>query len=132
MTSMLLTLRQGFPATPATGSGACRLGRAVDIDGSGRTSCSGGRCRERRGRTLGRSVFLAAIARRDLLLRRVFGCLFYGHLAGQRPVAGHERGHLLEAVAIPLLELDHPRALVVGAARLDRREETRGAELLDS
>src|SRR5512138_167395 len=77
------------------------------------------------------SAILAAIARRELLFRGVLARLFLGHLAGQRSIARHERRHLLEAGPVPLLELHHPRAFMVFAARLDRGEESAGAELLD-
>src|SRR5690242_21961812 len=80
--------------------------------------------------TIGRLHFLAAIARRDLLLGRVLHRALLDHLAHERAVAGHERRELMEARAVPLLELDHARALVVAAARLDRREQAGRAELL--
>src|SRR5438477_9584550 len=67
---------------------------------------------------------LAAVARRDLFLRRVLCSGFLDHLANHFTVAGHERRDLLEAVAVPLLELHHSRAFVIRAARLYRREET--------
>src|SRR5215467_10942014 len=79
-----------------------------------------------------RSVFLAAVAQRDLLLGRVLRRLLFRHLPGHRAVAGHESRDLLEAGAVPLLELDHPRALVIGAACLDRWEEARRTQLLDA
>src|SRR5437660_7077629 len=75
---------------------------------------------------------LAAVARRDLFFRRVLCSGFLDHLANHFTVAGHERRYLLEAVAIPLLELHHSRAFVIRAARLDRREETGSADFLDA
>src|SRR5258706_5259388 len=76
--------------------------------------------------------FLGAVAWRDLLFRRVFAGGLLGHLAHHRAVAGHERHHLLEPIAVPHLELDHARAFVVDATRLDGREESRRAQLLDA
>src|SRR5512141_2960657 len=67
--------------------------------------------------------FLRAIARCDLLLGRVLRRAVLDHLAHHRAIAGHERRHRLELLAIPLLELHHAGALVVEAARLDRREQ---------
>src|SRR5690349_14732284 len=63
-----------------------------------------------------------AIARRQLLFRGVLARLFFGHLAHQCAITCHERRHLLEGVAVPLLEFHHARSLVVFTARLDRRE----------
>src|SRR4029453_11222183 len=86
--------------------------------------------RNEAARRRSRSVFLPAIARRDLLLGGVLGRGLLDHLAHHLAVAGHERRHLLEAVAGPLLEFDHARALVVGATGLDRREKARRADFL--
>src|SRR5262249_13699285 len=83
------------------------------------------------GRALMSLAFLPAIARRDLLFARVLAGGLLDHLAHHVAVAGHEAGDLLEAGAVPHLELDHARAFVVGATRLDRGEEPAGAELLD-
>src|SRR5262245_1842313 len=80
---------------------------------------------------LSRSEFLPAIARRDLLLRGVLARGLLDHLAHHLAIAGHERRDLLETVAGPLLELDHAGAFVVGAAGLDRREQSARADLLD-
>src|SRR6476661_853739 len=79
-----------------------------------------------------RSVLLAAIADRDLLLRRVLVGRLDDHLAHHLAVAFHERRHLLEAAARPLLELHLAGSLMVGAGRLDRREQAAGTELLDA
>src|SRR5689334_13272200 len=76
--------------------------------------------------------FLAAVARRDLLLGRVLLGTLLDHLVHERAVARHERRQRLELLAVPLLELDHARAFVVHAARLDRREQARCAELLQA
>src|SRR6478752_10331193 len=80
--------------------------------------------------TMGRLPFLAAIAQRDLLFGRVLGRALLDHLLGQRAVARHERCQRLEFLAVPLLELDHARAFMIGAARLDRREQAGRAKLL--
>src|SRR6185369_16931837 len=77
-------------------------------------------------------AFLRAVARRDLLFRRVLAGSLLDHLAHHRAVAGHEWRDLLEPRAVPHLELDHARALVIHAARLDRREEPGGAQVLDA
>src|ERR1700688_4614693 len=82
--------------------------------------------------TIGRLPFLAAIAQRDLLFRRVLGGAFLDHLFGQRAVARHERSQRFEFLAVPLLELDHARAFMVGAAGLDRREQAGGTEFLQA
>src|SRR3954462_1106813 len=79
-----------------------------------------------------RLAFLRAIARRQLLLRRVLRSTLLDHLADHRAVAGHERRNLLEARAVPPLELHHPRAFVVDAAGLDRWKESRRAQFLDA
>src|SRR5689334_14004319 len=84
----------------------------------------------RRGEETVRSPFLAAVAQRDLLLRRVLVRAVLDHLAHQRAIARHERREVVELLAVPLLELDHARAFVIEAARLHRREETGRAELL--
>src|SRR5690348_2097544 len=76
--------------------------------------------------------FPAAVARRDLLIRGVFGGALLYHLLGQRAVAGYERCQRLEFLAVPLLELDHARAFVIGAAGLDRREQAGSAKLFQS
>src|SRR4051812_28735255 len=78
------------------------------------------------------SAFLAAVARRDLLLARVLGGLLLDHLAHHRAVARHERRERLERLAVPLLEFHHPRAFVVETARLDGREQAGRAELLQA
>src|SRR6478672_5720974 len=75
---------------------------------------------------------LRAIAWRELLLRRVLRSTLLDHLADHRAVAGHERRNLLEARAVPPLELHHPRAFVVETAGLDRRKESRRTQLLDA
>src|SRR6185503_5878893 len=80
--------------------------------------------------TTGLLSFLAAIAQRDLLFSRVLGSTFLDHLFGQRAVARHERRQRLEFLAVPLLELDHARAFMIGAAGFDRGEQARSAELL--
>src|SRR5450755_2145138 len=79
-----------------------------------------------------RSTLLAAIARRNLLLGAVFRGALLDHLAHQVAIAGHVRREGLETLAVPFLELDHAGSLVIEAARLDRREHARGAELLDA
>src|SRR5213078_4837151 len=77
------------------------------------------------------SAFLPAVAWGQLL----FACVFCGglldHFAHHRAIAGHVRADLLEAGAIPLLELHHARAFVVFTAGFDRREEARRTQLLD-
>src|SRR5512143_1863487 len=78
------------------------------------------------------SAFLPAVARRDLLLGGVLAGLFLHHLAHHRAIARHEGRERLEALAVPLLELDHAGALVVEAAGLHRREQPGGAELLET
>src|SRR5437763_9715695 len=78
------------------------------------------------------SAVLRAIARRDFLFRGVLAGLFLGHLANHGPVAGHERRHLLELLAVPLLKFYHAGAFMIFAARLDRREQSRRAEFLDA
>src|SRR5436190_15972661 len=77
-----------------------------------------------------RLPFLGAIARRDLLFGSVLRGAVLDHLAHHRAIACHERRDRLEFLAVPLLELHHAGALVVEAARLHRREQSRGAELL--
>src|SRR5689334_16755923 len=72
--------------------------------------------------------FLAAVARRDLLLRRVLRRAVEHHLVHERAVARHEGRQRLELLAVPLLELDHARSLVIEAARLHRRKQPRRAE----
>src|SRR5215470_16356201 len=75
--------------------------------------------RRERAATIARApglAFLRAIARRDLLLGRVLAGRLLDHLAHHREVAGHEWRHLLEARAVPHLELDHARAFVIHAA----------------
>src|SRR5438477_11977127 len=67
------------------------------------------------------SAVLRAIARREFLFRGVLASLFLGHLANHGPVAGHERRHLLELLAVPLLKFHHTGAFMIFAARLDRR-----------
>src|SRR6476660_7197295 len=76
--------------------------------------------------------FLRAIAGRDLLFRRVLCRALLDHLAYHRAIAGHERRDLLEAGAIPPLELHHSRAFVVETAGLDRWKESRRAQFLDA
>src|SRR5579864_4483494 len=82
-------------------------------------------------RSTKRLHFLAAVSRRDLLFRRVLGGALHDHLVHQRAIARHERRQRLELLAVPLLELDHPRALVVQAARLHRREQAGCTQFLE-
>src|SRR6187455_2018237 len=103
MTSMLLTL-SALCAASRCGVGvmwilACRAQRAT---GPPRSDAA--------------SAFLAAVPRRDLLLRRVLRSGLLDHLAHERAVAGHERRQRLEALAVPLLELHHAGPFVVEAA----------------
>src|SRR5690348_18457811 len=79
-----------------------------------------------------RLAFLRAVARRDLLFSRVLRCALLDHLAHHRTVAGHERRHRLEFLAVPLLELHHARAFVIEAARLDRWKQSGCAKLLQA
>src|ERR1700747_3308159 len=106
MTSMLLTVS----ATAADGAGCA----VIEIPGRRRLH------------------FLAAVAGCDLLLDGVLVRALLDHLVDQRAVARHERCQGLEFLPVPLLELDHARALVIGATRLDWREQPGGTELLQT
>src|SRR5215813_4331950 len=141
MTSMLLTDRYGIVAAPcAAAPPVCSSEAEVDVcirydvkDGERLGPLEiDARRREADAHRMSVSVVLRAVAQRDFLLRRVLAGGLLDHLAHRCAVAGHERGDLLEASPIPLLKLDHARALVIAAARLDRREEARCTNLLDA
>src|SRR5215813_3535991 len=141
MTSMLLTDRYGVVAAPcAAAPAACSSEAEVDVCIQSDVKNDDrlvpleidARRREANAHRMSGSVFLRAVAQRNLLLGRILAGGLLDHLAHRRTVAGHERGDLLEASPIPLLELDHARALVIAATRLDRREEASCTKLLDA
>src|SRR5215475_1954215 len=111
MTSMLLTDRYGTVAAPrAAAPTGCSSKPEVDVciqydvkddDRLVRLEIDARR-READAHWMSVSVFLRAVAQRDLFLRRILAGGLLDHLAHCRAVAGHERGDLLEASPIPL------------------------------
>src|SRR5690349_13013167 len=74
----------------------------------------------------------SAVARRDALFLRVLRGVRLDLGAHQLAIGLHPVGDHLPLGAVPLLELDQARALVVHARDLERRHEARGAELLQA
>ncbi len=80
-----------------------------------------------------RSAFLRAVARRDLLFDGVLVAALSSTILRTSAVSPVMNGATcLKPLPVPLLELHETRALVVQAARLDRREEAGRAQLLDA
>src|SRR2546430_9044528 len=75
---------------------------------------------------------VVAVARRDALLLRVLRGIRLDLVAHELAVGLHPVGDDLPLGAIPLLELDQSRALVVQAGDLERRHEADRAQLLQA
>src|SRR5690242_5206657 len=79
----------------------------------------------------GLQVF-SAVARRDAFFLRVLRGVRLDLGAHELAIGLHPVGDYLPLGAVPLLELDEARALMVHARYLERRHEARGAELFQA
>src|SRR5205823_2928243 len=79
-----------------------------------------------------RSALLGAVARRDLLVRRVLGRLILDHRVEDRQIGLVVAGDGLPLLAVPLLDAGLVRALVILARELDRLHHAFEAQLLDA
>src|SRR3989442_1569393 len=89
-------------------------------------------CRGLRGSNAGRSGFLAAVARSDVLFLGIRSRGLLDHRPHQFAIRLDPIGDHLPLVAVPLQELHRAASFVVHARHLERLHEARCAELLEA